>query len=150
MDLEEKDIKDSERSFYGSYMRYTVDLQELYNSSSVDMKYTFEKVQPEGEEVLSETVAFQYDPLDKRGINVEFDSQEDRVIQFLTDFLPICCPETYLTEEEAKQAITQAREKEGYMSVGLNQKAWIRISITNYSEQESIRVTVAADDGGLI
>ena len=92
----------------------------------------------------SETCVIQYDPIDRRALSVSYSSyKRERTERFLTEMLPVCCPEGYLTEKEAKDVMEKlsADNENGYDSreYVLNARTWIQVLESDFGMNEDKR-----------
>lgn len=150
MDVEEKRISSEERSFNSSISIDRSTGGKVRNYSYVQMSYNYEYIDWEADNAaVEENIGIVYDPVDERGIHVSFRTDSlKRGIWFLTEVFPACCPEGYLTEDEAQEILTELIEEEDYPIVGVNERSWVR-AFSLGSEEKTYYIGVAAENSSL-
>lgn len=110
----------SQTSFYGSGC---IDNNEEAAIAVYLNKTETYKVRTSGDEI-----EFNYDPLDKKLLDVQYQGSRQNCIRFLNKMLPLLTPETFLTEEEAAELMTTVTEEGDYKFLFLNARYQIHIS----------------------
>lgn len=90
---------------------------------------------------VNETCVIQYDPVDQRVLSVSYSSyKRKRTEEFLTELLPVCCPEGFLTKKEARDVMEKLSvdnesdyESQEYV---LNARTWIQVTASAVLDED--------------
>lgn len=143
MDIDEKSIYSTEEEYNGRVFLRTDFDGLIVNGSYVKRHYKVENGDSWDDYTLN------YDPVDGRVINIKINVKgREKAERFLTEVLPVFCPEAYLTSGEARKLLETEDE---LIYTGVNEKVWTHISHYTYTDgtEGDYRVSLAASYSAL-
>lgn len=145
---EDARIKREAADFYCSVSLEKSECGQMVTYGVKEDSYTVEL--PKQSVSTEERFKISWDPLDGRAYSVEYATEDrERAGKLLTDYLPLCCPETGLTQAEVQELLTRAAEEETVQEPELNAKSKVRVFTVTTGEHVRYYITIAAAEGCL-